>query len=62
MSTYEDQLMEIYLEVEKRGIKNKFEEQCKKMQSQEKHKHKTVAEKWEYALYRVRGGVSKENY
>tara|TARA_R110002073_G_scaffold327811_1_gene508661 strand:- start:397 stop:561 length:165 start_codon:yes stop_codon:yes gene_type:complete len=54
--------MEIYLEVEKKGIKNKFEEQCKKMQSQEKHKHKTVAEKWEYALYRVRGGVSKENY
>ena len=62
MSTYEDQLMEVYLEVEKRGIRSKFEKQCEKMQSQEKHKYKTIAEKWEYALYRVQGGVSKENY
>lgn len=53
MSAYEDTLMEVYLEVDKRGIKDKFEEQCKKMNSQEKHKYKTIAEKWEYALNRI---------
>jgi hypothetical protein len=53
MSAYEDTLMEVYLEVERKGIKNKFEEQCKKMQSQDKHKFKTVAEKWEYALQKI---------
>jgi len=45
--------MEVYLEVDKRGIKDEFEEQCKKMNSQEKHKYKTIAEKWEYALNRI---------
>jgi len=53
MSAYEDTIMEIYLEVERMGIRDKFEKQCKKMDSQEKHKHKTVAEKWEYALSRI---------
>ena len=32
------------------------------MQSQDKHKNKTVVEKWEYALYRIRGGNSKDRY
>ena len=53
MTAYEDTLMEVYLEVDKRGIKDKFEKQCKKMDSQEKHKYKTIAEKWEYALNRI---------
>lgn len=54
MSAYEDTLMEVYLEVDKRGIRNEFEEQCKKMDSQEKHKYKTVGEKWEYALKKIK--------
>ncbi len=53
MSAYEDTLMEVYLEVNKKGIRDEFEKQCKKMESQEKHKFKTVAEKWEYALKRI---------
>ena len=53
MSAYEDTLMEVYLEVDRKGIRNEFEKQCKKMDSQEKHKYKTVAEKWEYALKRI---------
>jgi len=53
MSTHEDTLMEVYLEVEKKGLKKEFEEQCKKMKSQDKHRHKSVAEKWEYALKRI---------
>ena len=53
MSAYEDTIMEIYLEVERMGIRDKFEKQCKKLDSQEKHKYKTVAEKWEYALSRI---------
>ena len=55
MSAYEDTIMEIYLEVEKMGIKEEFEEQCKKMDSQSKHKYKTVGEKWEYALQKIKG-------
>jgi hypothetical protein len=60
MSTYEDTLMEVYLEVENKGIREEFEKQCKKMSSQDKHRYKTVAEKWEYALYRIKGGKSKK--
>ena len=53
MSAYEDTLMEVYLEVNEKGIRDEFEKQCKKMDSQEKHKYKTVAEKWEYALSKI---------
>jgi len=55
----EDILMEIYSEVNKKGLKNKFDKQMIKMKSQDKHKFKTIAEKWEYALYRIKGGKSK---
>lgn len=61
MST-EDILLEIYYEVEKSNLKDKFDKQIKKMKSQDKHKYKTVAERWDYALYRVKGGSSKEYY
>ena len=52
----EDRLMEVYYEVESSGLRNKFDKQVKKMQHQDKHKYKTIAEKWEYALYRIKGG------
>ena len=55
MSAYEDTIMEIYLEVERMGIKGEFEKQCKKIDSQSKHKYKTVGEKCEYALQKIKG-------
>ena len=61
MST-EDTLFEIYYEVKDKNLKDKFDIQCKKMESQDKHKYKTIAERWEYALYRIKGGLSKDKY
>jgi len=58
----EDTLYEVYYEVQKEGLSKKFDKQVKKMQTQDKHKYKTIAERWEYVLYRIKGGVSKEKY
>ena len=49
----EDTLWFIYEEVEKRGLRKKFDKQVKKMDTQEKHKHKEICELWEYALKRI---------
>jgi len=57
----EDTLMEIYLKVEKEGIRKKFDKQLKKMDTQEKHKYKEVCERWEYALRRVEGWNPNNN-
>ena len=50
----EDLLFSIYEEIEKDNLRKKFNKQIKKMDSQEKHKWKTPAEKWEYALKRIK--------
>ena len=52
----EDTLWFIYEEVEKRGLRKKFDKQVKKMDTQEKHKYKTVPEVWEYALNKIKNG------
>ena len=49
----EDTLWFIYEEVEKKGLRKKFDKQVKKMDTQEKHKHKDVCEIWEYALKKI---------
>ena len=49
----EDTLWFIYEEVEKKGLRKKFDKQLKKMDTQEKHKHKEVCELWEYALKKI---------
>ena len=50
----EDTLFSIYEEIEKDNLRKKFNKQLKKMESQEKHNHKTVCETWEYALKRIK--------
>jgi len=50
----EDTIYEIYQEVTQNGLQEKFDIQLKKMHSQDKHKWKTVCEKWEYALKRIK--------
>jgi hypothetical protein len=62
MSYQEDQLIEIYHIIEEEGLRSQFDAQCKKMKGQKKHKFKNVCEKWEYALYRIKGGPSKNTY
>ena len=51
----EDTLYAIYTEVTESKLWDKFNAQLKKMQTQQKHKWKTPAEKWEYALKRIKG-------
>ena len=58
----EDQMMEIYNEVELKGLRLKFDKQLKKMRTQNKHKHKEAHELWDYALSRVKGGPPREKY
>ena len=50
----EDLIFSIYEEIEKDNLRKKFNKQLKKMESQEKHNHKTVCETWEYALKRIK--------
>jgi len=50
----EDTLYEIHQEVEKKGLRKKFNEQLRKMANQTKHKYKTACERWEYALIRIK--------
>tara|TARA_B100001113_G_scaffold346897_1_gene338455 strand:+ start:1300 stop:1464 length:165 start_codon:yes stop_codon:yes gene_type:complete len=49
----EDTLWFIYEEVEKKGLRKKFDKQVKKMETQEKHQYKEVHEVWEYALRKI---------
>ena len=62
MAHSEDILVEVYHEVENLGIRVEFDNQINKMLCQDKHKFKTVCEKWEYALYRIKGGKSLDKY
>jgi len=50
----EDTMYEIYNEVKDKGLREKFDKQIKKMLTQSKHKWKTVCEKQEYALKRIK--------
>ena len=52
-SQTEDTMYRIYKEVEEKKLRRKFDKQLKKMDTQEKHKHKEVCELWEYALKRI---------
>tara|TARA_B110000977_G_C10745154_1_gene364540 strand:+ start:255 stop:440 length:186 start_codon:yes stop_codon:yes gene_type:complete len=56
MSYTEDIITEIYNEVESKGLRRDFDKQIKRMSEQKKHKFKSISERWEYALYRIKGG------
>ena len=50
----EDTMYEIYIEVEKLGLRKKFDKQMEKMQKQSQWKWKTMCEKQEHALRRIK--------
>ena len=50
----EDTMYAIHTEVTQSGLKSEFDKQLKKMSKQSKHKWKTVCERWEYALKRIK--------
>jgi len=49
----EDSMYRIYREVEEKKLRRKFDKQLRKMDTQEKHKHKEVCEMWEYAIKKI---------
>ena len=53
-SQTEDTLNEIHTELTQSGLWDKFNKQMKKMSTQPKHKWKTICEKWEYALRKIK--------
>jgi len=53
-SQTEDTMYAIHTEVTQSGLKDKFDKQLQKMSKQNKWKWKTVCEKWEYALRRIK--------
>jgi hypothetical protein len=59
MGQYEDLFYEIYDEVTNNNLNEEFNMQLSKMEFQDKHKHKSVKEKWEYALNRIKEDIQK---
>tara|TARA_R100000030_G_scaffold96483_1_gene84660 strand:- start:262 stop:456 length:195 start_codon:yes stop_codon:yes gene_type:complete len=51
----EDSMMDMFNEVRDKGLQEKFDKQLAKMRMQDKHKHKTANERWDYALKRIQG-------
>jgi len=60
-SQTEDTMYEIYTELTESKLWDKFNTQLKKMSTQSKHKWKSVCEKWEYALKRIKEDNGKIN-
>ena len=56
MSSHEDFFYEVYNDVHNKGISELFYKQLDKMRYQEKHKHKTVKDHWEYAYNKIKKG------
>ncbi len=57
-SNQEYTLNQIHTEVTQSNLWEEFNNQLLKMKGQDKHKWKDICEKWEYALYRIKGGKS----
>ena len=53
MGHYEDFFWEVHEELDKLGLRDKFDAQLKKMQRQDKHQFKEARQKWEYARDKI---------
>jgi len=53
--SHEDVFYEIYQEVHSRGQEEVFYQQLEKMRYQDKHRHKSVKDNWEYAYGKITG-------
>ena len=52
--SYEDFWWDTYNEVERLGLRKKFDKQVEKMKYQEKHAYKDTRQIWEYALNKLK--------
>ena len=53
MGHWEDIYWEITESINKKGLKEEFNAQLKKMSTQDKHRYKETRDKWEYAYNKV---------
>ena len=53
MGHYEDFFYEAHEQLEKLGLRDKFDKQLKKMNEQSKHNYKDTRDRWSYALEKV---------
>ena len=60
-SQTEDTMYEIHTEITQSGLREKIDKEVKKMLKQAKDKYKTICEKWEYALRRIKEDNGKLN-
>tara|TARA_S200002703_G_scaffold129534_2_gene116605 strand:+ start:1214 stop:1399 length:186 start_codon:yes stop_codon:yes gene_type:complete len=54
MGHYEDFFWEITEELKQLGLKEEFEKEVRKLQSNDEFKYKSIKERWEYALNKVK--------
>ena len=53
MGHYEDLFYDITESINNKGLKKEFDAQLKKMDGQDKHRHKDVRDRWSYAHEKV---------
>ena len=62
MGHYEDAFYEIYDDIQVKGLKPQFDAQLQKMSNQDKHRNKSIKERWEYAHNKITSSLtSKDN-
>jgi len=54
MGHYEDFFWEITEELKRLGLKKEFEQEIRKIQSNDEFKYKSIKERWEYALNKIK--------
>ena len=60
MGQYDDLFYEIYDEVNSSNLSEEFNIQISKMEFQDKHRYKSIKEKWEYALNKIKEDMQKK--
>jgi hypothetical protein len=60
MGQYDDLFYEIYDEVNSSNLSEEFNIQISKMEFQDKHRYKSIKEKWEYALNKIKEDIQKK--
>ncbi len=60
MGQYDDLFYEIYDEVNSSNLSEEFNIQISKMKFQDKHRYKSIKEKCEYALNKIKEDIQKK--